>query len=56
MEGSEWSRVSTVGADASPKLSPELVERSSRKNAIPYEYKWTAIGHKVPPRPRPLDI
>jgi hypothetical protein len=50
MEGSEWSRVSTVGADASPMLSPELVEGSSRKNAIPNEYKWTAIEHKVPPR------
>lgn len=51
MEGSEWSRVSAVGADASRMLSPELVEPSSRKNAVPNEYKWTAIRHKVTPRP-----
>jgi hypothetical protein len=35
MEGSEWSRVSAVGADASSMLSPELVERSSRKKRDP---------------------
>ena len=58
MEGSEWSRVSAIGADTSPMLSPELVERSSRKNAIPslMQYKWTAIGHKVAPRPGAPDI
>jgi hypothetical protein len=51
MKGSWWSRVSATGADASPKLSPELVERSSRKNAISNEHKWAAIGDKVAPRP-----
>jgi hypothetical protein len=56
MEGSEWSRVSAIGADASPMLSPELVERSSRKNAIADQYKCTASGHKVAPRPVAPDI
>ena len=57
MEGSEWNRVSAIGADTSPMLSPELVERSSRKNAtLPMEYKWTAIGPKVAPRPGAPDI
>jgi hypothetical protein len=37
-------------------LSPELAERSSRKNVIANQYEWTTFGREVTRRSRPTNI
>jgi hypothetical protein len=58
MGGSESeSRVSAVGSDPSSMLSPELVERSSRKkNVIANQYERTPSGGEVTPRSGLMNI